>query len=1043
MDQTFLHEVTHAVELSLKGDKESVATSNQLLGEDYPKRPGYLPALLKIAADGQVRTAHQLPLGVRKAAAIIFGKELKFNWKRISEDGVSHSEADKNLVRAELFPGMLLTNDHSVVKLLGHALYSVVLKEAETWEPFEDRLFAELVNEPTLEKVYCSLVALHAVCKVKQYYIDEDRAKVSKTAGKFLPTLLELGKTLLGQFSLQNALLAKEVLKIFYRIVKVRPAHQIDLDDYLRTPEVNDAWMDFINAALARSVISLRDLLAAKADETLYSDNPYWNILKWSLRIFKRYAFVYGEPDKEKDEKNKPFARHWMQKYSVPLWELLLDILVNRKVIRVPQKILKELITCLQYLLDSDAVDEKHKGAMEKFLFEDVFDLVRFTEEDQELFQDNPVEYFRINDENNHDYSVAGHALNIFGKCFKQRGHLKAFMKFVGEALATKTHPRTKQPVTVIDIEAFFHIIEAHSMAVLRIKNIAEIMAGLLQNFVQPELRSEHGFMRMRACKMVTMYGSAALKPELLKQLSDGVIKCMTDKELPVRSCAAQALETLLKQKDLREHFLPNLAEILKVYVLLVNEFENETLIASLKGIFEMYSEVIGPYAVDLVRSLVELFFKCLEKERKAEEEGEDNSKNDKEMMESGFACQGCLSAIEEVLRSSVDKSLLPTLYTLVEPILEQGFHDSALDYLSEIAAILNTFIYSFEVLPDGIWAWFVIICHSVVARPQKPADFPPWVTDNFKKIYNELPGDDFASEFFLDLNQVLRNFINKGFPSLFEKKDFYGVRLFDLLLHTLIEVIRKNLPHEYEYEQIADALTTVGFIFAQLPGKLDAELPRLLDISIDALQQKFNQLTKECFVHNLGFALWNNTTAALEYLSSKGMLADVLANWPAHHKKASTYRIRKGSFLGMLSLFSLSIEQLQAAQIPILQFYNEMALTLPKLAQDQERILNDEFQDSDYEGEDGFGGYSDDDEDKIDLDADEPELPKKATNKKLDQRIQKTREKLAKLEEEEAAQAEQAKEALYELEGKIFNDNADKMNEVLLFETTVQSSSL
>lgn len=800
--------------------------------------------------------------------------------------------------------------------------------------------------------------------------------------------------------------------------------------------------MDFINSALTSSIIALRALLAAKTDDNLYTDNPYWNILKWSLRIYKRYSFVYGEPDKEKDEINKPFAKHWMQKYSVPLWELLVEILNNRAVIKVPAKILKEQITCLQYLLDSDAVDEKHKGNMEKFLFEDAFDLVRFTKEDEEVFQDNPVEYFRINDENNHDYSIAGHALNIFGKCFKQRGHLKSFMKFVGEALATKVNPRTKQPITVIDIEAFFHIIESHSIAVLRIKNISEIISGLLSNFVQPELQSPHGFMRMRACKMVTMYASSVLKPELLKALSDGVIKCMADKDLPVRSCAAQALETLLKQKDLRDYFLPNLAEILKVYVVLVNEFENETLIASLKGIFEMYSEVIGPYAVDLVRSLVELFFKCLDKERKAEEEGEDNSKNDKEMMESGFACQGCLSAIEEVLRSSVDKSLLPTLYTLVEPILEQGFHDSALDYLSEIGAILNAFIYSFEQLPDGIWSWFVIICHSINTRPTQAPDFPVWVTDNFKKIYNELPSDDFASEFFLDLNQVLRNFVNKGFPSLFEKKDFYGVRLFDLLLNTLIEVIRKNLPHEYEYEQIADALTTVGFILAQLPGKLDAEIPKLLDVSIEAMQQKFNQLTKECFIHNLGFAMWNNTTATLEYLSSKGMLADVLTNWPAHHKKASTYRIRKGSFIGMLSLFSLSVEQLQAANIPILQFYTEMAKALPQLARDQERILNDEFQDSDFDGDNGFGDFSDDEEDKIDLDAvDLPEPTKKATNKKLDQRIQKTREKLAKLEEEEAAQAEQAKEALYELESKIFNDNADKMNEVLLFESTIQSN--
>ena len=635
--------------------------------------------------------------------------------------------------------------------------------------------------------------------------------------------------------------------------------------------------------------------------------------------------------------------------------------------------------------------------------------------------------------------------MNIYGKVFKDKVHLKSFMKFVGKCLADKVNPKTNQPVTVIDIEAFFHIIETHSTAVLRIKNISDIITGLLTNFVAPELTSEHGFMRMRACKMVTIYGSSTLGADILKNLSDGVIKCLNDKELPVRSCAAQALETLLKKQELRDFFLPNLQEILKVYLALVNEFENETLIGSLKGIFEMYSEVIGPYAIDLTKSLVDLFFKCVEKEKKAEEASDDASKNDKDLMESGFACQSTLSSIEEVLRSTIDKSILPTLYTLVEPILEVGFSDECLDYLSEIAGILNTFIYNFEVLPDGLWSWFVIVCYSVNGRPNdKKPDFPPWVHDKCKKIFNELPIDDFASEFFLDLNQIIRNFVNKGSPFLFEQRDFYGIRLFDLLCNYLIEVIRKNLPHEYQYDDIACSLSTVGFTLAQLPGKLDAEIPKLMDISIDALKSKYIQLVKECFVHNLGYSLWNNTTVTLEYLNSKGLLADVLTNWPDHHKKTSTYRIRKGSFLGMLSLFSLSTDQLTIAQIPILDFYKVMVETLPILARDQEKILNEDFDDSDFDGD--IYGIGSEDEDELAIDLDEPDLPEshKGKNtkqyKKLDDRISKTRKKIEEMDEKGEIEREQAKEALYEIDGKIFNDNADKMNEVLLFETTMQS---
>lgn len=171
---------------------------------------------------------------------------------------------------------------------------------------------------------------------------------------------------------------------------------QIDLDTYLRTFEVNDGWMDFINQAFTHSILSLRRMVESKTSDTIYLDNPYWNCMKWILRIFKRYTFVYGEPDKEKDDVNKPFANHWMNKYSVPLWELLVEVLNNRKMIRMPAKVLKELITCLQYLLDSEAVLNKHSVNLETFLFESVFDLVRFTKEDQELFEDNPVEYFRI-----------------------------------------------------------------------------------------------------------------------------------------------------------------------------------------------------------------------------------------------------------------------------------------------------------------------------------------------------------------------------------------------------------------------------------------------------------------------------------------------------------------------------------------------------------------------------------------------------------------------------------------------------------------------
>ena len=54
MDPGLVAEVKHAVELSMKGDPESVKEADRLLGDLLPAKPGFLPALFTIAADASV-----------------------------------------------------------------------------------------------------------------------------------------------------------------------------------------------------------------------------------------------------------------------------------------------------------------------------------------------------------------------------------------------------------------------------------------------------------------------------------------------------------------------------------------------------------------------------------------------------------------------------------------------------------------------------------------------------------------------------------------------------------------------------------------------------------------------------------------------------------------------------------------------------------------------------------------------------------------------------------------------------------------------------
>jgi hypothetical protein len=58
MDPTFLAEVRAAVELSLRGDPESVTQATTLLSQTLPEKKGFLPALMTVAVDNSVDNVH-------------------------------------------------------------------------------------------------------------------------------------------------------------------------------------------------------------------------------------------------------------------------------------------------------------------------------------------------------------------------------------------------------------------------------------------------------------------------------------------------------------------------------------------------------------------------------------------------------------------------------------------------------------------------------------------------------------------------------------------------------------------------------------------------------------------------------------------------------------------------------------------------------------------------------------------------------------------------------------------------------------------------
>lgn len=79
------------------------------------------------------------------------------------------------------------------------------------------------------------------------------------------------------------------------------------------------------------------------------------------------------------------------------------------------------------------------------------------------------------------------------------------------------------------------------------------------------------------------------------------------------------------------------------------------------------------------------------------------------------------------------------------------------------------------------------------------------------------------------------------------------------------------------------------------------------------------------------------NTIRTLEYLNYNQYLVDFVQLWLSYHPSCHTYRIRKASFLGYLSLLSLASNQLKVVNIDLKTVIELLIHDLPENLKDQQ----------------------------------------------------------------------------------------------------------
>lgn len=668
---------------------------------------------------------------MRRSAIVMLKVEVEWKWFTLNPDEdtqkrFSYSQEVKQLVRDSYLQAMTLCTDKKSMKLLGEVLNQILMKGGiGEWPTLEESVYNGLKNVGDDKgKMFALLTAYKGICKSRKMLINKNREPIDKSAPLFMPLLIQILSNLVTEQNETNAVLISTILACQVKVTR------FDLPPHAREIENDNNWMQGYTACLNFSEQGLRALKAAGTDAEDLIDSPFTSIINKCAKILRRYAYKYATKD-AKDQKFTPYCEYWCTKQGPGFWVLLKKLVCEHKDIGLGPNTLKLIIKSLTYFMELPTI-QSNKDEIYSMIENVMFPFLRFTEKDQETFDENPVEYIRQNEIDLVKFDLKKIVIGFFEGAMQFVKPENCMYEYMISILKKKIENDT---FDVINYESLIFTAErmVPSMKLLSGSQAFDYFLGKLQ----PLLESEHAFARFRACKTISFMIYPDLKDEaLLKMLSDNVVKQMKDDALPVRAAAAEAMSVLLTVPVLKNHFQPHLKDILLIFLKIVNEYETDNLLGAFQSIFMIYRNEIGPFVIDLLVSLKDLLFKLNGKEN----EYIDNQ-NVEGMMESGAATLSCLESISEILKSPISPEVIDQIFPHIEQIMLWGFKADNFENMIDVISIFSGYVRKFENgIPDKVLGYLPIACFFVLGiRERGSINTPNWYNENLKTMFIEM----------------------------------------------------------------------------------------------------------------------------------------------------------------------------------------------------------------------------------------------------------------------------------------------------------------
>ncbi|KAE9450594.1 hypothetical protein C3L33_17507, partial [Rhododendron williamsianum] len=908
-----LHSLAVVLQAALSPNPDERKAAEDSLNQ-YQYTPQHLVRLLQITVDGNCDMA------VRQAASIHFKNFIAKNWSPHDPQELSKIlPSEKDLVRQNILvfiaqvPPLLRAQLGECLKTIIHSDYP------EQWPSLLQWVKHSLQDQ----QVYGVLFVLRILSRKYEFKSDDERTPVYLIVEETFPHLLSIfnGLVQIVHPSLEVADLMKLICKIFWSSI------YLEIPKQLFDPNVFNAWMVLFLNVLERPV----PLEGQPVDPELRKSWGWWKVKKWTVHILNRLYTRFGDLKLQNPE-NRAFAQMFQKNYAGKILECHLNLL---NVIRVggylPDRVTNLILQYLSNSVSKTTMYNLLQPRLDVVLFEIIFPLMCFSDNDQKLWDEDPHEYVRKGYDIIEDlYSPRTAAMDFVSELVRKRGkeNLQKFILFIVEIFKrydeaiVEYKPYRQKDGALLAIGALCDKLK-------QTEPYKSELERMLVQHVFPEFSSPSGHLRAKAAWVAGQYAHINfLDPNNFRKALHSVVAGMRDPELPVRVDSVFALRSFVEAcKDLSE-IRPILPQLLDEFFKLMNEVENEDLVFTLETIVDKFGEEMAPYALGLCQNLAAAFWKCMNT-AEAEDDSEDPG---------ALAAVGCLRAISTILESV---SRLPNLFVHIEPtmlpimrrMLTTDGQDSRSDLLDDNAVGACSKRSNLEVFEEVLEIVSYMTFFSPTISPDMWSLWPlmmealaDWAIDFFPKASIELLKDISGTKEHLccgfayirlgigNILVPLDNYISRSTAHFLACKETdYQQSLWNMISSIMGD---KNLDDG----DIEPAPKLIEVVFHNCRGQVDHWVEPYLRITVERLRRTEKPYLKCLLMQVIADILYYNAPLALNILQKLGVATEIFNLWfqMLQQTKKSGMRAnfkrehdKKVCCLGLTSLLPLPADQL------------------------------------------------------------------------------------------------------------------------------------